>query len=69
MKSDKQFTATLFDIIRQRGAMNKLISNRAQVEIGNKAKEVSRALFIDNWHSKACHQHQNKAENLYQTGK
>lgn len=48
MKSDKQFAATLSDNIRQRGAINKLISDRAQVKISNKVKEALRALFIDN---------------------
>lgn len=39
------------------------------MEISNKVNEVSRALFIDDWQSKTCHQHQNKAENCYQTAK
>lgn len=69
MKSDEQFVATLSDNIRQRGAMSKLISDRAQVEISNKVKEVLCALFIDDWKSKACHQHQNKDENRYNTVK
>ena len=69
MKSDKQFASTLSDNIRQRGAMNKLISDRAQVEISNKVKEALRALFADDWQSEVHHQHQNKAENRCQTVK
>ena len=35
IKSNEQFVNTLEDSIRKRGAMNKLISDRAQVEISN----------------------------------
>ena len=35
MKTDKQFVNVLLDNIRRRGAMTKLISDRAQVEISN----------------------------------
>ena len=60
VKSDKQFVATLSDNMRHRGAMSKLISDSAQVEISNKAKEILRALFIDDWESEAYHLHQTK---------
>ena len=33
LKTDKSFVNTLEDVIRKRGAMTKLISDRAQVEI------------------------------------
>ena len=69
MKSDKQFVNTLEDIIRKRGAPNKLISDRAQVEISKKVLDILRALFIDNWQSEPHHQHQNPAERRYQTVK
>ena len=40
MKTDKQFVNTFEDIIQQRGAMDKLISDNAQVEISGKAKDI-----------------------------
>ena len=49
IKSDKQFVNTLENNIRTRGAMSKLISNRAQVEVSNHVKCILRSLFIDNW--------------------
>ena len=67
MKSEKQFVNTLEDNIRKRGAMSKLISDRAQSEISNKAKDLLRALFIDEWQSEPHHQHQNYAERRYNT--
>ena len=67
MKTEKQFVNTLEDNIRRRGAMSKLISDRAQSEISNKAKDLLRALFIDEWQSEPHHQHQNYAERRYNT--
>ena len=67
MKTEKQFVNTLEDNIRNRGAMDKLISDRAQVEISNKAKEILRAYCIDDWQSEPHHQHQNYAERRYAT--
>jgi hypothetical protein len=49
MKADKQFVNTLEDNILERGAMSKLISDRAQVEISNKVVYIPRALFISSW--------------------
>jgi hypothetical protein len=40
IKSDKQFVNTLLDNITQRGAPTKLISDRAQVEISERVKQV-----------------------------
>ena len=40
MKTEKQFINTLQDIIRQRGAPTKLVSDNAQVEISNKVKDI-----------------------------
>ena len=62
MKSDKQFVNTLEDNICDRGAMNKLISDRAQVEVGRKVKDILRALVIGNWQSEPHQQQQNPAE-------
>ena len=57
MKTDKQFVNILEDVIRQRGAMDKLISDRAQVEITGRVKDILRAYVIGNWCSEP-HQQQ-----------
>jgi hypothetical protein len=62
MKTDKEFVNTLEDHIRFRGAMDKLISDRAQVEISKKVTDITRAYNIDQWQSEPNHQHQNFAE-------
>ena len=69
MKSDKQFVNTLQDNIRERGAMSGLLSDRAQVEIGKKTKDILRALCISDWQSEPHQQHQNPAERRYQVVK
>src|SRR5687768_11416230 len=66
MKTDKQFVNVLLDNIRRRGAMTKLISNSAQVEISNKVKDILRNLMIADWQSEPHQQHQNPAERRYQ---
>jgi len=66
MKTDKQFVNVLLDNIRRRGAMTKLISDRAQVEISNKVQDILRNLMIGDWQSEPHHQHQNPAERRYQ---
>ena len=40
MQTDKQFVHVLQDNIRRRGAMSKLISDRAQVEISKKVQDI-----------------------------
>ena len=40
MKTSSQFVHTLQDIIRKRGAMDKLLSDKAQVEISNKVLDI-----------------------------
>ena len=57
MKTDKEFVNTLKDNIRKKGAMDKLISDRAKAEVSNQVQEILRALFIDDWQSEP-HQHQ-----------
>ena len=59
LKSSKQFVNTLEDNIRERGAMNKLISDSAQVEISNKVQDILRTLIIGSWQSEPYYQHQN----------
>ena len=59
MKSEKQFVNTLEDNIQKGGAMEKLISDWAQLEISAKVHDILRALCIDDWQSEPHHQHQN----------
>jgi hypothetical protein len=66
IKSDKQFVNTLLDNITQRGAPTKLISDRAQVEISERVKQVLRPLHISTWQSELHQQHQNPAKRQYQ---
>ena len=65
LKSPKQFVNSLEDNIRKRGAMDKLVSDRAQTEIGQRAQDILRALFISSWQSE-LQQQQNPAEHKYQ---
>ena len=51
MHSSKQFVHTLEDKTRFRGAMSKLISDYAQVEISNKVKDILRMHHSRSWHS------------------
>jgi hypothetical protein len=67
MKGEKQFVNTLEDNIRERGAMNRLISDRAQVEISARVVGILRALHIGQWQSEPHQQHQNPCERRYQT--
>jgi hypothetical protein len=67
VKNDRQFVNTLEDNIRQRGAPNKLISDRAQVEVSNKVLDILRTLFISAWQSEPHQQQQNPAERRIQT--
>ena len=69
IKTDKQFVNVLQDNIRRRGAMSKLISDRAQVEISNKVQDILRNYIIKDWQSEPHCQHQNAAERRYQDAK
>ena len=51
LANDDQFVSTLMDAIRKSGAMDVLISDRAQMEISNKVKDILRHLIIDDWQS------------------
>ena len=63
----KQFVKTLEDNIRFRGAMTKLISDYAKVEISNKAKDILRMYHSSSWNTEPYHQNQNPAEGRYCT--
>jgi hypothetical protein len=67
IKTDKQFVNTIEDTIIQRGAPRKLISDSAQVIIGNKVQDILRTLCISHWQSEPHQQQQNAAERRYQT--
>ena len=67
VKTEKQFVNTLEDNIRKRGAMDKLISDRAQVEISNRVLSILRGYMIDLWQSEPHYQHENFAERRYAT--
>ena len=67
LKSQKQFVNTLEDNIRFRGAITKLISDYAQVEISNKVKDILRMYHSSSWNSEPYHQNQNPAEGRYCT--
>ena len=53
------------DNIRSRGAMDKLISDRAQEEVNHRVREILRTLAIGEWQSEPYHEHQNPAERRY----
>ena len=67
MQSSKQFIDTLEDNIQFRGAMSKLISDNAQVEISNKVKDILHMYHSSSWHSEPYHQNQNPSEWCLQT--
>ena len=65
MTTDKEFVNTLEDVIRKRGAMDKLITDSARVEQSKRVLDILRALCIDGWQSEAHYQHQNFAEHRW----
>ena len=69
MKFESDFPRTLQDNIRKRGAMDKLASDSARVEISSKVNDILRHYIIDDWQSEPYHEHQNPAERRYQVVK
>ena len=67
LKSQKQLVNRLEDNIRFRGAMTKLISDYAKMEISNKVKDILRMYHSSSWNSEPYHQNQNPAEESYCT--
>ena len=63
MTSDSQFVNVLMDVVRRLVAMATHVSNRSQVKISNKVKDILCHLCIDDWQSEPHFQHQNPAEN------
>ncbi len=67
LKSGHQFVNSLEDNIRQRGAMDMLISDSAKNEVSNKVQDILRTYNIRDWQSEPYHQNQNPAEWRYRT--
>ena len=67
--SDKDFPKALLDEIRKRGAMNRIISDRAKAEISEKVKDIFRTFVIGDWQSEPHQQRQNFAEGGWRTSK
>ena len=59
IQSIKNFVNTLEENNRERGAMNRPISNLAQVEISHKVQDILRTLIIGSWQIQPYYQHQN----------
>ena len=67
MHSSNQFVNSLEDNIRFRGAMSKLSSDYAQVEISNKVTDILRMYHSSSWHPEPYHQNQKPSEWHYRT--
>ena len=65
VSTEAEFVNTLEDEMRKRGAMDKLITDSARVEISKRVGEILRALCIDDWQSEPNYQHQNFAEHRW----
>ena len=65
MKTDKRLINSFEDIIRQRGAMGRLVSNQAQIETSGRVLGLLRTYVIGNWNSEPHQQHQNHVEGKY----
>jgi hypothetical protein len=65
LKTDKEFINTLEDNIRERGSMDKLISDCATAEMSEHVKQILHALVISAWYSEPYHENHNFAENRY----
>jgi hypothetical protein len=67
IKSDNQFIRALQDNMRERGAPDRLLSDRAQVNISKNVENVLRTFCIGSWQSEPHQQQQNPAERRFQT--
>ena len=65
MSTEAQFVNTLEDNIRKRGAMDKLLTDSARVEMSRRVKDILRMLLIDDWASEAWYHQQLGAEGEY----
>jgi hypothetical protein len=62
IKRDNHFENTLEDAIIQRGAPNRLLSDRGQAIISHKVEDILRTFCIDKWQSEPHQHHQNPVE-------
>jgi hypothetical protein len=60
--SDKHFAPALMDVIRQYGAMDRLISDNAKAQISERVKDILRTYCIKDWQSEPYKGNQNFAE-------
>ena len=60
--STKEYVNTLLDCIRDRGAMDKIISDHADYQKTPRVLDILRTLLITHWKSEAYYQQQNFAE-------
>jgi hypothetical protein len=67
LKTDKEFVNTSEANIKERGAMDKLISDCAKAEMSIRVKQILRALYISSRYYEPYHQNQNFSENRYGT--
>ena len=65
MSTKMQFVNTLEDVIRKRGAMDKLTSDHDSNLMSRRVLDILRALCIDDWQSEPQYQHQNFAEHAW----
>ena len=66
-RTDAEFAGIREDNIRQRGAMDCLVSDGAKAEISVKFVDILRMFKCGNYMSEPEHQHQNFAENRIRT--
>jgi hypothetical protein len=54
LKTKEAFVNTLQDVIQRHGAPSKLVSDRAQVEIRGRVKDILRSLIIGDWQTSSA---------------
>ena len=68
-RSGKEFCGSMQDRVQQRGVPTQLIADNASMYRGWKVTKYLRDLVIPLWKCETKHQHQNPAENRYETVK
>ena len=59
------FINRLYDNIKTRGPMDTILFDGQKYEISKKVADLLRSLFIKQYESEPCHQHQSKAEQCH----
>ena len=67
--SGKEFLGAFQDRVRTRSVPTKLVADNAPIYRGQKLTKYLRDLILSLWQCKTKHQHQNPAENRYETVK